>query len=86
VETEEESAAATHAELRHYAERLTEGDLARMVEPPFFNGFALTAADALLQMTMHSQNHRGQCAMLLRKVGGKPSPMDYILWLKDVSK
>ncbi len=67
------------------AERLTEGALARHVAPPFFHGATFSVADLLTQMTLHSQNHRGQGLMLLRKKGGHAPVLDYIIWRKDIS-
>jgi len=85
VEADAEPQEAIHAALRHYAERLTEGELARQVAPAFFNGATFSVADLLTQMTLHSQNHRGQGLMLLRKKGGHAPVLDYIIWRKDIN-
>lgn len=85
VEADAEPREVIHAALRHYAERLTEGELARHVAPPFFHGATFSVADLLTQMTLHSQNHRGQGLMLLRKKGGHAPVLDYIIWRKDIS-
>jgi uncharacterized damage-inducible protein DinB len=36
-----------------------------------------------MQVVMHSQSHRGQCASRLRAAGGQPPTLDFIVWLKD---
>lgn len=38
-------------------------------------------AEALLQVVMHSQYHRGQNASRLRELGGQPPLTDWIVWL-----
>jgi uncharacterized damage-inducible protein DinB len=45
-------------------------------EPPL----SLTVTEALTQMAMHSQWHRGQNAARLRELGGVPPPTDLIAW------
>ncbi len=39
--------------------------------------------EAMMQVVMHSQHHRGQCASRLRVFGGTPPTLDFIVWLKD---
>jgi uncharacterized damage-inducible protein DinB len=37
----------------------------------------------MMQVVMHSQGHRSQCATRLRQLGGTPPAMDFVLWLKE---
>ena len=64
-------------------ERLNEGDLSRPVDTPLFKDFHPSVQEALLQVVMHSQAHRAQCATRLRVLGGKPPTTDFILWVKQ---
>ena len=41
---------------------------------------ATTFGETALQVTMHSQYHRGQVNARLREVGGEPPLVDYIVW------
>jgi len=41
----------------------------------------ITIGEAMLQVPLHSQYHRGQINTRLRAVGGKPPRVDYIVWL-----
>jgi uncharacterized damage-inducible protein DinB len=52
-------------------------------EMPYIPGAKLNNGQAHLQVVMHSQHHRGQCATRLRALGGVPPTVDYIIWLKD---
>ena len=46
-------------------------------------GGGCSIAHAYVQVCMHSQGHRSQCATRLRSLGGKPPVTDFIVWLKD---
>jgi uncharacterized damage-inducible protein DinB len=35
-----------------------------------------------MQICLHSQGHRAQCASKLRALGGVPPVLDYVLWIK----
>jgi uncharacterized damage-inducible protein DinB len=54
-----------------------------LIETPWFPGAKLTLAQAMMQVVMHSQSHRGQCLSRLGEAGAKPPTLDFILWLKD---
>ncbi len=41
----------------------------------------VTVAEALVQVAMHSQHHRGQCMTRLKDLGGEPKDVDWIIWL-----
>ncbi len=41
----------------------------------------ITIREALVQVAMHSQHHRGQNMNRLKQLGGTPQNVDWILWL-----
>jgi uncharacterized damage-inducible protein DinB len=57
--------------------------LAATLSPPWFKDPPLTLnrREALTQVVMHSQWHRGQNAARLRELGGDVPGTDYIVWL-----
>lgn len=73
----------THAQEREWLSQVREPDLARILETPFIPGHSFSVAQALMQVCMHSNGHRAQCATRLRLLGGTPPGMDFILWLKE---
>lgn len=72
---------STHDEESAWAAASTGADLARIVDSPVIPGRRCSVAQALMQVCMHSQGHRAQCAKLLRRHGGVPPTTDFILWL-----
>ncbi len=72
-----------HAGLRDHAAALQAEDLDRTVHIPWFPEPAcvITVAEALVQVAMHSQHHRGQCMTRLKDFGGEPRNVDWIIWL-----
>jgi len=60
-----------------------ESDLARRLEGPLIPGGSCSVAQAYLQVCLHSQGHRSQCASRLRALGGEPPVTDFIVWLMD---
>ena len=73
----------THREELSFVTGLEESDLARVIEIPWIRGSRPSLAQALIQVVMHSQNHRGQCLSRLRTLGRTPPTLDFIIWLKD---
>jgi uncharacterized damage-inducible protein DinB len=73
----------THGEELAFVGTLDDAALTRVIQTAWFPGAKLTLAQAMMQVIMHSQSHRGQCASRLREAGGQPPTLDYILWLKD---
>jgi uncharacterized damage-inducible protein DinB len=71
-----------HREEIDYVNRLEETGLSRMLDLPWI-GSRASVGDALLQVVMHSQSHRGQCAARLRAIGGNPPMTDFIIWIED---
>jgi uncharacterized damage-inducible protein DinB len=72
----------THEQELEWVSRVTEGELLRILEDPLIPaGGRCTVLQAVLQVCMHSQGHRAQCATLLRNHGSVPPATDFILWL-----
>ncbi len=76
-------ARTVHRALRDYAGGLEGPALARRVRIPWFPDppCEITAAEALVQVAMHTQHHRGQLMTRLKDLGGEPKNVDWILWL-----
>ncbi len=49
-------------------------------------GIDVTVRQAILQICLHTQGHRPQCATRLRTLGGTPPGTDYILWIKEQTR
>jgi uncharacterized damage-inducible protein DinB len=73
----------SHAGLRSFVDSLDEASLARTVRIPFFPDppCVITVAEALVQVAMHTQHHRGQLMTRLKDFGGEPRNVDWIIWL-----
>jgi uncharacterized damage-inducible protein DinB len=76
-------APACHAGLRDFAAQLTPEGLSRTVRIPWFPDppCTITVAEALVQVAMHTQHHRGQLMTRLKDLGGEPKNVDWIIWL-----
>jgi uncharacterized damage-inducible protein DinB len=72
-----------HAEETEFTGKLEGADLERVLPMPWIEGARPTVAEALMQVVMHSQHHRGQVASRLRVLGGSPPMVDYIIWVRD---
>jgi uncharacterized damage-inducible protein DinB len=74
---------AGHQVLKALGRGLDETELARAVRIPWFPDppCVIPVSDALLQVCLHSQHHRGQCMARLRALGASPKNVDYIIWL-----
>lgn len=72
-----------HREQLEFVKALTDAALARPMPIPSLEGNEPTLAQALLQVVMHSQNHRGQCLTRLRELGGTPPTLDFVVWVKN---
>ena len=75
----------TRGHHRAFAEllgALAPADLARTVPVPWFPGrpCQVTVAEALTQVAMHTQHHRGQLMARLKDLGGQPQNVDFIIW------
>ena len=71
----------THLDESAWVAGLSEADLARMFDSPHIPGNRCSLGQALMQVCLHSQGHRAQCAKLLRRHGSVPPMTDFILWL-----
>jgi uncharacterized damage-inducible protein DinB len=73
----------SHAGLRSFVESLDAAALERKVRITWFPDPPpeVTPADALVQVAMHTQHHRGQLMTRLKDFGGEPKNVDWIIWL-----
>ena len=76
-------AIAGHAAMRDFAAALDAEALSRTVRVPWFPDppCIVTIEEALVQVAMHTQHHRGQCMTRLKDFGGEPKNVDWIAWL-----
>lgn len=63
---------------------LTEDDLARPFHMPGL-GRDLTVRQALIQVALHSTEHRADLAAAVTRLGGTPPPLDYVQFLADTA-
>jgi uncharacterized damage-inducible protein DinB len=63
--------------------RASTKELDRQVQPRALPGTTISVAGAMIQVALHSQGHRSQCATRLRALGGTPAPMDFVLWASE---
>ena len=73
----------THVIEGDWMSQAGQSELARVLEDELIPGGRCSVAQAFMQVCMHSQGHRSQCATRLRLLGGTPPATDFILWLKD---
>jgi uncharacterized damage-inducible protein DinB len=66
-----------------WLKQLDESDLIRTVESPYLANRKVAVSEGLMQVCLHSQWHRAQCATRFRMLGGEPPSLDYILWVKE---
>jgi len=74
---------AGHQVFKALGHGLDAVSLARTVRVPWFPEppCVVTVSDALLQVCLHSQHHRGQNMARLKALGATPKNVDYIIWL-----
>jgi uncharacterized damage-inducible protein DinB len=72
-----------HAGLNDFTTTLESAGLSRPVRIHWFPDppCIITASEAIVQVAMHSQHHRGQCMTRLKDFGGEPKDVDWIIWL-----
>jgi uncharacterized damage-inducible protein DinB len=73
----------TQVQERAWLARLTESELTRTLESPLLPDRLVPVSQALVQICLHSQGHRSQCALKLRQLGGEPPLVDFIAWIQD---
>jgi uncharacterized damage-inducible protein DinB len=76
-------AESCHAGLLEFTASLQPDGLSRTVCIPWFPDppCIISVAEALVQVAMHTQHHRGQCMTRLKDHGGEPKNVDWIIWL-----
>jgi uncharacterized damage-inducible protein DinB len=76
-------AQSVHAGLAEFTATLQLDGLSRTVRIPWFPDppCVITIAEAVVQVAMHTQHHRGQCMTRLKDFGGEPKNVDWIIWL-----
>jgi uncharacterized damage-inducible protein DinB len=72
-----------HARFQAFAGGLDEARLLCSVTIPWFPEppCIVKLGEALVQVAMHTQHHRGQAMTRLKLIGGKPHNVDYLIWL-----
>jgi uncharacterized damage-inducible protein DinB len=72
-----------HNAFRDWTAGLQADALTRRVRIPWFPDppCFITVGEALVQVAMHTQHHRGQCMTRLKDLGGEPKNVDWIIWL-----
>jgi len=72
-----------HARFNALVKGLDVAGLQRPVTIPWFPDppCVVDLGEALVQVAMHTQHHRGQAMTRLKQIGGKPKNVDYIIWL-----
>lgn len=73
----------SHPGLNDFTASLDAASAARTVRIPWFPDppCVITVADAVVQVAMHAQHHRGQLMTRLKDLGGEPKNVDWIIWL-----
>jgi uncharacterized damage-inducible protein DinB len=74
---------ATHESETAWLATVTDAALSQTLESALIPGGRCLVSEALLQVCLHSQGHRAQCAKMLRALGGTPPATDFILWRID---
>jgi uncharacterized damage-inducible protein DinB len=76
-------AKTAHTGLNEFTAGLDDEAMSRTVQIPWFPDppCIISTAQALMQVAMHSQHHRGQCMTRLKDFGGEPRNVDWIIWL-----
>ena len=82
----EREVARTEQEWREYLETIDERELVRCVDYVSYEGgvFRSSVHDILVQLFGHSLYHRGQIALLLRRLGASPAATDFVFWSRTV--
>jgi len=79
-----------YPQISAHFQTLTEERLAKMMQLPWAQIVTrelgreparITVGEAMLQVPLHSQYHRGQINARLRALSGEPPRVDYIVWL-----
>lgn len=73
----------SHADLNEFTASLDSEALSRTIHVPWFPDppCVISVGQALVQVAMHTQHHRGQCMTRLKDFGGQAKNVDWIIWL-----
>jgi uncharacterized damage-inducible protein DinB len=76
-------AQTSHAGLREAVASLDDAKASEQAHVPWIpnSSDAFTVSDALVQVALHSQHHRGQCMTRLKDFDGEPKNVDWIIWV-----
>jgi len=44
--------------------------------------FSASLGDMMIQKCVHSTHHRAQCVNMIRRLGGTPPELDYMMWIR----
>jgi uncharacterized damage-inducible protein DinB len=72
-----------HERWKNALSSLPENRLQDLIKVPFFGNpdFAIRLEEAIIQVLLHTQHHRGQNMELLHRIGSKTPIVDWILWI-----
>lgn len=73
----------THQEELEFVAELDEARLAEVLDRAPLDKLRPTLRDALMQVVLHTQHHRGQVAARLRALGATPPTVDFLLMPKE---
>jgi len=76
-------AETSHADVRSFVSTLNTEALSRNMHIPWFPDppCVIALSEALVQVALHTQHHRGQCMTRLKDFGGQAKNVDWIIWL-----
>jgi uncharacterized damage-inducible protein DinB len=74
----------THRAWTAYLQALGDTEVDRGFQYVAYDGrrFADTVRNVLTQLFAHSSYHRGQIALLLRRIGAEPAVTDFVFWTR----
>jgi uncharacterized damage-inducible protein DinB len=70
-----------HAAIREYSASWTEQWLAEPLPIEWFKNNKPSKGEALLQVILHGQSHRGQNASRMHHLAWKPPLTDFVIWI-----
>ena len=70
-----------HAAMRKFAGGWTEEWLQSPLAIDWFKNHPPTKGEAILQVILHGQSHRGQNATRMRDLAWKPPTTDFVVWI-----
>jgi uncharacterized damage-inducible protein DinB len=74
-----------HAIWSRYLDELDDQELERRFEYVTYTGerYSDSVHNVLTQLFSHSSYHRGQVALLLRRIGAEPALTDFVFWTRQ---